>query len=114
MLLKTSLTFTVVRCGTVPHVQTLFNRAAGEAAAPFLRYADGHPQAKRIRVGVAVNDPASKTQPFETPDEAALGALMAAAEPLLRRHSSFAGFAVFASWWYASSLAKPAPPSSTS
>jgi hypothetical protein len=81
------------------------------AAAPFLHYADGHPQTKRIRVGVAVNDPASKTQPFETPDEAALGALMAAAEPLLRRHSSFAGFAVFASWWYASSLAKPAPPS---
>jgi|EP01044_Picomonas_judraskeda_P002594 hypothetical protein len=84
-----------------------------QAAEPFLVYADSHPQEKRIRVGVAVNDPASKTQPFEVSDEAALGALMAAAEPFLRRHRSFAGFAVFASWWYASSLVKPAPASTT-
>ncbi len=81
------------------------------SAQPYLAYADNHPKYRRIRVGVAVNDPAAKTQPFEVPDETALAALMAAAEPMLRQHPSFAGFAVFANWWYASSMANPAPPS---
>ena len=82
-----------------------------QAAAPFLAYADSHPQDKRIRVGVAVNNPAAKPEPYEVADESALAALMTAAEPMLRRHPSFAGFAVFASWWYVSSATKPAPPS---
>ena len=53
-----------------------------------------------VRVGVAVHNPASPTkQGYEVADEAALAALMAAAGPTLRQHTSFVGFAVFAEWW---------------
>jgi|EP01049_Picozoa_sp_SAG25_P008192 hypothetical protein len=84
--------------------------AVYKRARPYLGYADSHPRTKRIRVGVAVRNVGSKPPSYAVANETALAHLLAAAAPLLRRHPSFAGFAVFASWWYAESLAQPAPP----
>jgi hypothetical protein len=79
-------------------------------ARPYLDIADAHPSARRVRVGVAINNPGAAKNAWETPDEVALAALLTAAEPMMRRHRSFAGFSVYGAWWHLSSQLKPAPP----
>ena len=62
--------------------------------------------------GQKVNSPARQLYVaplYELPDETALAALILAAQTKFRRHKSFAGFAVFADWWHAASVWKPAP-----
>jgi len=98
-------------------------------AAPYLDYADRQAAAAAaaaplhsniraghystpgsIRVGVAIHNPSQANQSYEVHTETELAALLASAATLLKPHSSFAGFAVFAEWWYAASKADPAPP----
>ena len=88
-------------------------------ALPYLKIADAHPADKKIRVGVAIHNPGGGiNNTWEAKNETALAALLNAAAPLLKRHPSFSGFAVFGAWWYAASTGiasagvppNPAPP----
>jgi hypothetical protein len=98
-------------------------------ALPHLAYADTlEDGAGRIRVGVAVGcvlgqevhgklcaeDAPRGSRPtlqgWATRNETELAKLLAAAEPLLRKHRSFAGFAVYHNvFWYEQYRANPAP-----
>ena len=55
------------------------------------------------------SSPPCQPEGWATRNETELAALMAAAEPLLKRHPSFVGFSVFGPWM-GQSLDNPAPP----
>jgi hypothetical protein len=92
-------------------------------ALPHLAYADALADgAGRVRVGVAigcvlgehVHGKPCAVPAWATRNESELASLLSAVEPLLRKHRSFAGFAVFHDgFWYEQFRANPAAPDQT-
>ena len=91
-------------------------------ALPNLAYADTlEDGAACVRVGVAIGCVPGQTRPggdsmpcavpaWATRNDSELATLLATAEPLLRKHRSFGGFAVFHDgYWFEQFLSNPAP-----
>ena len=98
------------------HVQIMDYDTSAEKivarAAPFFEYADSIGKVNSVVVGLAIAGYPGPSTWYQLKDEATMYAMMLQLQPMLEKHPSFRGFAVFDSVvWQQSSEHTPAPAS---